>query len=288
MQVKRGLGRGIESLIPPPAVVEAAQPSETTSPRKVFVDLIIPNRMQPRTVFDEEKIRELSQSIQEQGVIQPLIVTPTKDGRYELIAGERRLRAARLAGIEEVPVVVKEVDDEGLLAISIIENIQREDLNPIEEARAFAELINQFSYTQEDVAKKLGKSRTAVANSLRLLNLPKVVQDDVSAGRYSAGHARAILAVESLHEQLKLREIIIKETPTVRDVEKLVQSFMSGARRKPASRVQLSTQQSALLDSMKSTLGTKVELKPKGAGGKIIIEYYSLQDLDRIYKKINS
>lgn len=302
MQLKRGLGRGLEALIPPPITTpamiagipapdSAIQPqalgaSLNTGARKIPINSIVPNRLQPRTVFDEEKIRELSDSIREQGVIQPLICSPMKDGRFELIAGERRLRACRMAGLEEVPVVIKEVDDEGLLAVSIIENIQREDLNPMEEARAYQELITQFAYTQEDVAKKVGKSRAAVANSLRLLNLPKVVQDDVASGRYSAGHARAILSVEGLHEQLKLREKILRETPTVRDVEKMVQSYLSGARKSPRAKSETSSQINEIIEKMKGALGTKVELQQKGAGGRLIVEYYSSQDLDRIYRCI--
>ncbi len=164
MQLKRGLGRGLESLIPPP-IEDAGGVSKKF--RMISVDSITPNRLQPRTVFDEEKIKELSASIREQGIIQPLAVSPLSDGRYELIAGERRLRASKLAGLSEVPVFIKDVDSEQMLALSLLENIQREDLNPIEEARAYQELIAQFGYTQfpEDVAEKLGKSRAAVANT---------------------------------------------------------------------------------------------------------------------------
>ena len=284
MQTKRGLGRGIESLIPPPLTSEAS----TTDAhfRIVQIDTVIPNRLQPRTVFDEEKLRELADSIREQGVLQPLSVTEMSDGRYELIAGERRLRASKIAGLEEVPVVLHKVDDEGLLALSIIENIQREDLNAIEEARAFQELIDQFDYSQEDVAKKLGRSRTTVTNSLRLLRLPRVVQEDVASGRYSAGHARAILAIDGLHEQLKLRERIIREMPTVRDVEKMVQTARTGGKTKSRRKQQLDPQMTELADSMKQALGTKATIEPKGKGGKIVIEYYSTDDLDRIYKCI--
>lgn len=283
MQLKRGLGRGIESLLPPPIADTASKQGNL---HKLPIDQIVPNRLQPRTVFDEEKIRELAESIKEQGVIQPLIVSPTADGRYELIAGERRLRASRMAGLEEVPVVIRKVDDEGLLALSILENIQREDLNPMEEARAYQELITQFGYTQEDVAKKLGKSRAAVANSIRLLNLPKVVQDDVASGRYSAGHARAILSVEGIHEQLKLREKILAETPTVRDVEKMVQSYLSGGKGRRIKKQELTSQMNELIETMKRSLGTKVSLHAKGSGGRIVIEYYSVQDLDRIYRRL--
>ncbi len=287
MQTKRGLGRGLESLIPPPVKTEDGAQS-TNGYHLLPVDSIIPNRQQPRTVFDEEKIRELGDSIREQGIIQPLVVAKMQDGRYELIAGERRLRAARMIGLEQVPAVIKEVDDEGMLAISIIENIQREDLNPIEEARAYRELIKQFGYTQEDVAKKVGKSRVSVANSVRLLKLPQVVQEDVAGGRYSAGHARAILAVEGIHAQLKLRERVLREMPTVRDVEKMVQSYAAGGMKRGRSRRALSPQMNEIAESLKQVLGTKVQLNPKGDGGRIVIEYYSADDLSRIYGTIIS
>lgn len=284
MQLKRGLGRGLDSLLPPP-VIEKTEKSQDY--RKLSLQQIVPNRLQPRTYFDEEKIRELAESIKEQGVIQPLIVSPLADGRYELIAGERRLRASRLAGLEEVPVVIKKVDDEGLLALSILENIQREDLNPLEEARAYQELTEQFGYTQEDVAKKLGKSRSAVANCIRLLNLPKLIQEDISSGRYSAGHARAMLSLPTLHDQLKFRERIMNNLPTVRDVENMVQSFLGNARRPTKRKIELPSGLTEITNTLKSKLGTKVELQPKGNGGKLVIEYYSAADLDRIYKTIN-
>jgi len=282
MQTKRGLGRGLESLIPPPVATEEGVQS-AKGYHLLPVDQIVPNRQQPRTVFDEDKIRELGDSIREQGIIQPLAVAKISDGRYELIAGERRLRAARMIGLEQVPAVIKEVDDEGMLALSIIENIQREDLNPIEGARAYQELIEQFGYTQEEVAKKVGKSRVAVANSVRLLKLPQVVQEDVASGRYSAGHARAILAVEGIHAQLKLRERVLREMPTVRDVEKMVQSYFAGGIKRGRARKALSPQMNEITESLKQLLGTKVTLSPKGEGGKIVIEYYSADDLSRIY-----
>lgn len=283
MQLKRGLGRGLESLIPPPI---AGAATDDQGFRSVPIDSIVPNRLQPRSVFDEENIRELAESIREQGVIQPLVVSPLGGGRYQLVAGERRLRASRLAGLEDVPVAIKQVDDEGLLALSLVENIQREDLNPIEESRAYRELLDQFGYTQDDVAKKLGKSRVAVANSLRLLNLPRVIQEDVVSGRYSAGHARAILGVQGLHDQLKFRERILREMPTVRDIEKMVQSYAGNGKRRGRRRAALPPQMIDLMDAMKTALGTKVQIVPKGNGGKLIIDYYSAQDLDRIFRRI--
>jgi ParB family chromosome partitioning protein len=297
MQNRRPLGRGLDALIPSSAenVAPPILPTELTKAhagdrvKTVPIDQIVPNRMQPRKTFDEEKIRELSASIKEQGIIQPLIVVQASPNRFELVAGERRLRASKMAGLTEVPVIVKNVDTEGMLELSIIENIQREDLNPIEEANAICELIDQFNYTQEEVATRLSKSRTAVANSLRLLNLPKVIQDDVSANRLSAGHARALLAVNNLQDQLKLRERIINSNLNVRDIEKMIQNlrpFAARASRKPA--VQLSPQMKFILDEITKKLATKVRIEPdkEKKGGRVVIDYYAPQDLDRIYKQI--
>jgi len=297
MHSRRPLGRGLDALIPAAAENAAPPvlPTELTKMhggdrvRTVPIQQIVPNRMQPRKIFDEEKIRDLSLSIKEQGIIQPLIVVQAAQNRYELIAGERRLRAAKLAGITEVPVIIKNVDTEGMLELSIIENIQREDLNPIEEANALAELINQFDYTQEEIATSLGKSRTAVANSLRLLNLPKVIQDDVSANRLSAGHARALLAVTNLQDQLKLRERIINSRMNVRDIEKMIQGLRPAASRSSRkAAVQLTPQMKFILDDITKKLATKIRLEPdkERKGGRILIDYYTPQDLDRIYKQI--
>ncbi len=286
MQLKRGLGRGIESLIPPSAVQVQAQASADRTYRLVPIDKIVPNRLQPRTVFDEEKIKELSDSIREQGVLQPLAVSQMADGRYELIAGERRLRASKLANLAEVPVVIRDVDDEKLLTLSLLENIQRQDLSAIEEARAYQELVEKFNCTQEVVAQKLGKSRVAVANGLRLLKLPRIIQEDVANNRYSAGHARALLSITNLHDQLKIRERIMRDTVSVRDVEKMVSDFVSSCKKKAKKKEPLSPQMNDVLQKMKQTLGTKVSVEQKGAGGRVVIDYYSAQDLDRIFRMI--
>lgn len=283
MQQKRGLGRGLESLIPPPIETQAGAERKF---RMIPVEMIAPNRLQPRSLFDEEKLRELADSIREQGVLQPLIVSPLSDGRYELIAGERRLRAARIADCEEVPVIVKTVDSEQLLSLSLLENIQREDLNPIEEARAYQELISQFGHTQDDVAKKLGKSRVAVTNSIRLLKLPRIIQEDVVNERYSAGHARAMLSLSNLHDQLKFRERIMKEMPTVRDIEQMVQAYGIGGKKKGKKKSSLTPQIMDIAEKMKQILGTKVQIIQNSNGGRVVIDYYSAQDLDRIFRTI--
>lgn len=296
MQIRKALGRGLDALIPSTEIAPEAAilaPAISHPPlgeriRSVLTDQIVPNRLQPRKTFNEESLKELAASIKEQGVIQPLIVTAAAGNRYELITGERRLRAAKLAGIAEVPVIIKNVGPEEMLEFSIIENIQREDLNPIEEAQAYKELISQFKYSQDEVADKLGRSRTAVANSLRLLNLPKLIQDDVSSGRLSAGHARALLSVRNLQEQLRLREEVLNSALTVRDIERMIQSLRGTTKVVVKRGSSLTPQMKHLVDEMTKSLATKVKLEPdrEKKGGKIIIEYYSSQDLDRIYNVV--
>lgn len=264
----------------------------------VSVHQIVANRQQPRRVFNDERIDELSASIKENGVLQPLLVTPSAGAadRYELVAGERRLRAARKAGLDKVPVVVRHnVTAEEQLELAIVENLQREDLNPIEEALALQSMVDQFSYSHEEMAKKLGKSRSYVTNSVRLLQLPKVVQDDLVQGRMDTGHARALLALANLQEQLTVREQILHSQLTVRDVEKMVQARVGTradtvARRDGKSREEYLTPQLRFItEEMTKSCGTKVELKPKSAkSGFVEIEYYSLQDLDRIYRKLTT
>jgi len=296
MQPRKALGRGLDALIPSAEqnpveekiMMAGVPPSLGERVKSVPTGAIVPNRLQPRKVFDEEKINDLAASIKEQGIIQPLIVTQVGPNRYELIAGERRLRASKIAGLAEVPVIIKSADTEKMLELAIIENIQREDLNAIEEALAIKELIDQFGYTQEEAAKSLGKTRVSVANSLRLLNLPKLVQDDVSAGRMSAGHARALLSITNLQEQLQLREKILRSNLTVRDIEKMVQDIRTPLQKSRKVSAPLTPQLKLIIDEMTRTLATKVRIETdkEKKGGKVIIEYYSPQDLDRVYRAI--
>lgn len=292
MQQRKALGKGLASLIPSePEIVK--KDNDHLPFEMVSVDAIVPNRMQPRRDFPEESLKELAESIKANGIVQPLIVTPAVGGRYELIAGERRWRAARLAGLDRVPVIVKEADPETMLELALVENIQREDLNPIEEAQAYKEMIDSFDYTQEDVADKVSKSRPHVANTLRLLFLPKVIQEDVVLGRLSQGHARALLAVSDLQEQLKIREHILHSNLTVRDVERFIQDVLKGRSSQGKTKkrkVEISPQMKAVLDEMTQELGTKVRILPnkRNKGGQLIIEYYSVQDLNRIYRRIVS
>lgn len=294
-QPRRALGRGLASLISPeieapsPASIEGS--STITPVMQVPVDRIFANRQQPRHEFEEEAIAELAASIKRDGVLQPLVVCPSVDGRYELIAGERRLRASKMAGLTEVPVIIKSVHDDKMLELAMVENIQRENLNPMEEAKGYQSMVERLQITHADVAERVGKSREHVANSLRLLKLPKIIQNDVAAGRMSAGHARAVLSLNSLEEQLRIRERILEETLSVRDVERLIQERV-GVRKKieRRSKKNLSPQIKLLLDDMEKALGTRVRVQTGTleGHGSLLIEYYSWQDLDRIYKKINS
>lgn len=309
MLPRKALGKGLASLIPampmatrsasvPVVVVEeegaAVVASKKNFAQTVSIDLIVPNHLQPRKHFNEEALEDLANSIRVHGIIQPIVVCPLPNGRYELIAGERRWRASKKAGLTEVPVVLKNADDEGMLEMAIIENIQREDLDPLEEATAYQELMKQFGYSQEQVADKVGKSRPAVANSLRLLNLPKVIQEDIATNRLTAGHARALLSLETLQDQLTIREQVLRSQLTVRDVERLVQFRMNrapkveeGDKATPGSKP-LSPQWKQVQEDLTMALGTKVILQPNAdmKGGKIVVEFYSTQDLSRIHDLI--
>ncbi|MBU4485117.1 ParB/RepB/Spo0J family partition protein [bacterium] len=298
MQQRRALGKGLSSLIPSkktedmmPAVHASTALSENAAKSEGLVKLklenIAPNRQQPRKEFNEEAINELASSIKEHGVLQPIMVTPLGGGRYELIAGERRLRGAREAGLEEIPAIIKNVESDEILELALIENIQRENLNAIEEAAAYEGLMSQFNMSQEEVAEKVGKSRVAVANSVRLLRLPKIIQSDVATGKISAGHARAILAITNPQEQIYLRDQIIKAKLTVRDIEKLIQRRVNKLRTKVIKGTKgLTPQMVNLCENLKQRFGSKVTIKPSKVGGQIIVEYYSDGDLQRIYNKI--
>ena len=288
---RKALGRGLESLIGPSILTTEPQEERAIPSNLVPIEKIFANRQQPRLGFKDESLQELALSVKREGILQPLMVTPSVDGRYELVAGERRLRAARMAGLKEVPVIIKQVTDEKMLELALVENIQREDLNSIDEAKGYYAMIEKLNLSHADVAESVGKSREHVANSLRLLKLPKLIQDDIAQGRMSAGHARALLALNSLEDQLKLREKILEETLSVRDVEKMIQE--RGGMRKKNHRSQkknLSGQIKLLLDEIEKSLGTRVRLQTSAVDGKgaLQVEYYSWQDFDRIYKKIVS
>ena len=291
MAKRGGLGKGLDSLIPE-GVMEltaSGRSSEEKADTMLKISLIEPNRDQPRKVFEEEPLLELAESIKQFGIIQPLVVTK-KDNYYEIIAGERRWRAAKLAGLKEVPVIIKEYTDQEIMEISLIENIQREDLNAIEEAQAYQKLLKEFHLTQEDVAKRVSKSRTAITNTMRLLKLDEKIQNMVIENEISSGHARALLAIEDKGVQHQAAQRIVSEQLSVRETEQMVRDLLNPEEKdveekKPVKK-QLESELTAYReaeDKLKSILGTKVIIQKKDNNkGKIEIEYYSVEDLDRI------
>ena len=293
MAAKRGLGKGLDSMIPPKSNSgkennTGADVSETKK-AEVLVKLskVEPNRSQPRKKFDEDALQELSDSIKQFGVLQPLLVQDRKD-HYEIIAGERRWRAAKLAGLKEVPVIIKDYSEQEIVEISLIENIQREDLNPIEEALAYKRLLEEFHLKQDEVADRVAISRTAVTNSMRLLKLCDEVQQMLIDEMITAGHARALIMVENPQEQYTLAQKIFDEKLSVRDVEKLVKNL-----HKPPKKKKILDDKTLMAiyheheEKLKKRLGTKVTVASKGNGkGKIEIEFYNHDDFDRLMDMI--
>lgn len=290
MAVKRGgLGKGLDSLIPEKKEVKTKQEKPAKAGEQmVKLSLIEPNRSQPRRMFEEDSLLELADSIKQFGVLQPLLVQK-KDDFYEIIAGERRWRAAKLAGIKEVPVVVRKYTDQEMVEIALIENIQRENLNPIEEAMAYKRLLEEFSLKQDEVAERVSKSRTAVTNSLRLLKLNEKVQQMIIDDMISTGHARALLAIEDEEQQYLLADKIFNEKLSVRETEKLIKELKNPKKEKTKKVIENDFIYKASEEKMKSLMGTKVSINPKANGkGKIEIEYYSEEDFERIYDMIMS
>jgi ParB family transcriptional regulator, chromosome partitioning protein len=277
---RKALGKGINALIPDFEMgVPEAKPSAASD---LLVDEISPNRLQPRSHFDDKKLEELVNSIEEHGVLQPVVVQKADSG-YELIVGERRWRASKKLGLKKIPAVIREVSDAQSLEIAIIENIHRHDLNPIEEAEAYARLANEFALTQEMVAKKVGKSRTAVANTLRLLKLSRNIKEDLISEKISMGHARALLGLENSKQMETLRKEIIKQDLTVRQTEDRINKVKAGSVNKPRlTTVNKDIFVKDLEKDLARRLGTKVDISPKKNGGKLVVTYYSDDDLDRI------
>ncbi len=285
----RGLGKGLDSLIPN-TVAESKKNRESQSDTKATPDTFVkitriePNKEQPRKNFDEDALLELSESIKQFGLIQPILVQD-RDSYYEIIAGERRWRAAKLAGLKEVPVIIKKYTDQEIVEISLIENIQREDLNPIEEAQAYKRLLTEFSLKQDEVAERVSKSRTAVTNSMRLLKLSDEVQQMVISEMISTGHARALLAIESHEQQYQIAQRIFDERLSVREVEKLVKNLTKPAKPSKELIKDISFIYQNMENKLKETLGTKVSIVSKGSGtGKIEIEFFSNDEMDRLYE----
>lgn len=269
------MGRGLSALIPE----KPAEDHKGEFVQNIPVDKILPSRFQPRTIFNQDSLRELADSIRERGIIQPVIVTEKKNG-FELIAGERRWRAVKSLGLKEIPAIVRVVRDSDALEMALIENIQRENLNPIEEAHAYDRLMNEFALTQEALSKKVGKNRSTVANFLRLLKLPDKIRDDLSDGRLTMGHARALLALDDVADQLRLRDEIINAGMNVREVESHAKSRSSKPARKGVRIDDVHVKKAAL--SMERRLGVKVEIKPKAKGGSIVIHYHDVDELNRV------
>ena len=297
MAVKKGLGKGLDSLI----TTKVEKPVESKVEGNIEnangailmnINKVEPNREQPRKKFDEDALLELSESIKQFGVLQPLLVTK-RDDYYEIIAGERRWRAAKLAGVKEVPVIVKKLTEQEIMIISLLENIQREDLNPIEEAQGYKRLIEEFNLKQDEVAEQVSKSRTAVTNAMRLLKLNEKVQQMLIDEMLTTGHARALLAIEDQEKQYEVAQRIFDEKLSVRDTEKLVKNIQNEKEDAPVVVNKIDPQLLAvyrdLEEQMKSVLGTKVYINPKdNKKGKLEIEYYSQDELDRIIDLIRT
>jgi ParB family chromosome partitioning protein len=275
---RRALGRGLDALIPTGSP-EVATSSGVTDPAllRIPVDRVRPNPFQPRQQFDDTELEELASSIRANGLLQPIVVR-AKGAEYELVAGERRLRAAQRAGLQEIPAIVRQVGDHEALELALIENLQRSDLNPIEEARAYERLRDEFGLTQEQIAARVGKHRSTIANALRLLRLPQDLQDELAAGRLTAGHARALLSVDSPEEQRRLAREFLRTGASVRDAERRAQ---------PARKQLPDANWRAVEDELRRLLDTKVRLLPRRDGtGKLEIEYFSLDQLNALLTRL--
>ncbi|MDZ7611532.1 MAG: ParB/RepB/Spo0J family partition protein [Candidatus Moranbacteria bacterium] len=321
-----GLGRGLSSLIPQrssadenesnytgfekeknnsgkqnaPAEKTSAKKAKNKAPEKndtntetenngilqIPVNNIKPNPFQPRTDFNSEKLQELSSSIQKHGILQPLVVTETEDGAYELVAGERRLEAAKSAGFEKVPAVVKKLDNKGKMELALIENLQRHNLNPIEEAKAYEKLKSEFDYTQADIAGQVGKSRSVIANALRLLDLPREIRDALVQEKISEGHARTLAGIENPEKQKSVFQQIVAKSLTVRDTERLAGEVEVSSYKRRVNQADPDTKRKE--EELEEVLGTKVKIKNKRKGGQFIIEYYSKEEFSDLFNKLTS
>ncbi len=286
---RSGLGKGLGALIP--VIDESASGGVTEAP----VDAIAPNPLQPRTVIDQAALNELTASIREHGVIQPLVVTkvdtsassqsPAAEVQYYLIAGERRWRAAQQAGLATVPVIVKDAAPQQMLELALVENLQRADLGPLEEAAAYRHLMDEFGLTQDQVARRVGKTRVVVANALRLLRLPAPIKASLAEGKISEGHARALLGLDKEEQQLRALGVVTRNALSVRQTEELVRRWLAAPKTK-VKQVTASAEMRAVEKRFQEALGTRVELARSKKGGRVVIHYYSDEELDAIYLKI--
>ena len=272
----RALGKGLSALIP-----EKQERLKTEASVMIKTANVKYNSLQPRTHYSDDKLDELKASIKEKGILQPIIVREN-NGSYEVIAGERRLRAAQALNLEEVPVVIKNVSDEEALVLALVENLQREDLNPIEEAESYKKLIENFNYTHDTVAQSIGKDRSTITNLIRLLKLPPEIQQDIFKGKISVGHARALLTIESMADKIRLASLVVEQGLSVRELEKIVGGKGPEIIQKQKKQNEKNYEVRSLEEDLQKILGTKVTIQHKKKKGKIIIEYYSLNDLDRI------
>lgn len=278
---KKALGKGLDALLPP------AKPNRTedmADVQRIPVDQIVPNRYQPRHTFLQQELAELTASIKESGVIQPIMVRRKGDGVYELIAGERRWRASKDAGLAIIPAVIKNCTDQEALLLALVENLQREDLNPMETARAYSRMMKEFGLTQEAVANKVGRDRSSVANFIRLTHLHPDLQLLVEEGTLSTGHAKALLSLSTPEAQLRIARMVAETGLSVRETEKLVEQSILG--KKPITKTPRTTQWADLEDRLQKRLGTKVTLQPQGQGGKLVIHYFSPEELDGVIESL--
>jgi ParB family chromosome partitioning protein len=275
------LGRGLSALIPDPPLA----PAPADRALEVDIDLLRPNRAQPRAGMDDARIEELARSIKSNGVIQPIVVRRADKG-YEIIAGERRWRASQRAGLLKVPVVVRDVPDDRLLAVALIENIQREDLNPIEEAQAYRRLADEYNLTQDQIAESVGKDRSSVANFMRLLKLPREVRENLSAGSLSMGHARALLALPDENAQLRLSREVVSRNLSVRETESLVKKGAEPDKPREAPQNDVHTRVAE--DKLRFALGTRVRIVRKGKGGRIEVDFTNEEELHRLYEQLTA
>ncbi len=294
MAKKTSLGKGLSSLIPNRINKVGNTPlkkrnfADSHEVVKIPVGNIKPNPNQPRRYFDEDSLKELAESIKEHGVIQPILVTKINDNEYELIAGDRRLQASKLAGLEEIPAIVRLATAQQKLELAIVENIQRHNLNPIEEAKAYQRLHNEFQLTQEEIAKKTGKNRSTIANTMRLLELPVEIQRGIIEEKITEGHARAILGLENPEKQRALYDLILKNNLTVRAAEEKVREITVHSHKRRVSARAVDPYLQDLEDRIQQKLGTKVQIRKKGNSGKVIIDFYSQEEFEKIIKLLDS
>ena len=282
--MRRAIGRGLSQLIDAsPKEAPSAKPQATL---EASIEDISPNSRQPRQIFAKGALEELAASIKEVGVLQPLVVRPTSKGKYELIAGERRLRASKLAGLKSVPITIRTVTNEGALELAIIENVQREDINAMECARAYKQLIDEFGLSQEQVGKKVGKSRVAITNTLRLLRLPKRIQEAINDEQITEAHARALLGFENEAHMLAVFDTVVEKGLTVKDVEERAKSVTRATKRQPKPAVPRDPNEEELESALSTFLGSSSKIRRAKVGGELVIQFYSDDDLERILEII--